>query len=217
MPASLDFWRSLSWPHPVRAMIRIDSTRAVAQGAGDLVAVHSGQANVEQDQVGLEGLSNLQGCWTVVRDLDRLVMQLFQEPHQAVGGVEVIVHDEDALALRGIVGTAVVPGLGLDSRGQRLGQHGEPDEEFAAGARPLALGLDGPSVLLDQGLDQTQADPQAAVRVARMLAGLHEHAEDLLEHRRLDADAGVRDPHEHLGRVRVALDGEGDPPPVGCT
>ena len=63
--------------------------------AGDLVAVHAGQADVEQDEVGAASADQLEGGRAVVGHLD-VLPERAEEDAQAVGVAAVVVDDEDA-------------------------------------------------------------------------------------------------------------------------
>ena len=70
-----------------------------AELAGDLVAVHAGQHDVEEDEPGSEVAGDLEGLAAVVGDLDVVPGEL-EQPGHAPGGVDVVVNDEDPRAGR---------------------------------------------------------------------------------------------------------------------
>src|SRR6185369_11986379 len=81
----------------------------------------------------------------------------------------------------------------------------EADDELAALARPVALRLDPAAVQLDEAAHQRQAEPEAALRTDARALHLGEGLEDLRQHLRGDADAGVA----HPDRPLVALGAHG--------
>ena len=68
-----------------------------AEPAADLVAVHAGHADIEQDELGAEVDRLAQGGRPVVGHADLLPGQL-QQHAQAHGRVNVVVHDQYAVA-----------------------------------------------------------------------------------------------------------------------
>ena len=62
--------------------------------AGDLVAVHAGQADVEQDDVGAVVAGGVDRVAAVVGDADVVALDAEQPGHRA-GGVGVVVDDQD--------------------------------------------------------------------------------------------------------------------------
>src|SRR5262249_42504808 len=62
--------------------------------AGDLVAVHAGQADVEEDEVGPAAADQFEGGRAVVGHLD-ILAERAEEDAQAVGVGAVVVDDED--------------------------------------------------------------------------------------------------------------------------
>ena len=78
-------------------------------------------------------------------------------------------------------------------------RRGEPDGEFRAAARPLAVDPDGPAVQRHEPLDQGQADPQAAAATVERGVGLGEEVEDAGEEIGGDPRAVVADADHRLG------------------
>src|SRR5947207_13189819 len=108
--------------------------------------------------------------------LSHLVPRSLQGLREHLGGIDVVVHDQDAPALMGAARwssalgwTRLLPGGGRQT-----------DDELAAPPRPLAERVDGAAVQLDQAAHQREADPEAALRAIGQLIPLDEQ----LEHRR---------------------------------
>ena len=68
--------------------------RALPKPRGHLEAVHPGQAEVEQDDAGPEGVDELEGRGPVVGGL-HLVTEGGKHPGDAQVGVDVVVDDDD--------------------------------------------------------------------------------------------------------------------------
>ena len=67
--------------------------------AGDLVAVHAGQADIEEDELRPEDPGRLEGRGPVVGRLD-VVAEELEQPDQAACRVHVVVDHEDSRARR---------------------------------------------------------------------------------------------------------------------
>ena len=81
----------------------------------------------------------------------------------------------------------------------RQGRQGrQADDEFAALVGPLATGLDGAAVQLDEAPHQRQADAQAPLRSRDGTVGLGEQVEDVRQQLPFDADAVVANPQHGL-------------------
>ena len=65
-----------------------------AEGGGDLITVEVGQADIEQHDVGSLATSDLDGLITVAGDLD-MVAEAHEPPGHALGGISVVIDDED--------------------------------------------------------------------------------------------------------------------------
>ena len=72
-----------------------------------------------------------------------------------------------------------------------LGRHWQADGHRGAQAQAVAVGGDGPAVLLDQVAGDGQAQAEAAVIPRRAAVGLAEAIEDVGQEVGRDADAGV--------------------------
>jgi hypothetical protein len=70
------------------------------QAAGDLIAIHARQADVEQDQLGPEDASRLQRGRAVERDPRLMPLEAEQHSH-ALGGIRIVVDHQDPQACRG--------------------------------------------------------------------------------------------------------------------
>ena len=174
-----------------------------AAASGDLVAVHAGQADVEQDQVGPTPLDQSpSGRRPVIGHLDVLA-EARGAGRRGCWRSTVVVDHEDAAAWR-------LRGARRRRSGQRpmhrqpsarlgVGRDRQADGELAAPARAVAVGRHRPRVHLHQRADQGQADPQAALATDReRLVGLGEQVEDVGEQLRRDADAVVADADQRL-------------------
>ena len=86
---------------------------------------------------------------------------------------------------------------------------GQPDDELAALAEPVASDLDRALVQRDQLLHQREPDAEAAGRDRACPVGLREHLEDAREHVRGDANARVLEAHDGLLSLDRRLHPEG--------
>ena len=82
------------------------------------------------------------------------MLLLAQQRRERIGGIDVVVHDQNPLGTAGAE----------DDRLRRPGggdlEYRERDDELAPGLRTVALRLDGAAVQLDQAAHQREADPQ---------------------------------------------------------
>src|SRR5581483_962557 len=79
------------------------------------------------------------------------------------------------------------------------GGGGKPDREGGAAPAPLALGLDGAAMKLDEGARDGQAQAEPAGSPRRRAVRLAEAIEDVGEECRFDPLAGVRDDQLDVG------------------
>ena len=84
----------------------------------------------------------------------------------------------------------------------------QADHELRPLAQPVALGLDGPAVHLDEVPHERQADAQPALRPAVGRVRLDEQVEDPGQHLRRDADARVA--HAEHSLTALLFDGQTD-------
>ncbi|MCY1506402.1 hypothetical protein D9M68_406510 [compost metagenome] len=132
----------------------------------------------------------------------------FQQHRQAVGGIAVVVDQQDALCLQHHAGTAA--GCGAARRLHRGGclrhRQRQPQREGAAHARPGAGRGNSAAMQFHQRAAQRQADAQPAMRIGAGAAFLHEHVEDVFQRLRRNAAALV----DHLYQKGTFLDGGDD-------
>src|SRR5205814_9506950 len=108
-----------------------------AGAAGQLVAVHHREADVDEGHVGVEGGGGLEGGGAVVGDGGEVAAG-DQALGEGVGRVAVVVDDEDPAGVGAgdrAEGRGDVPGAGGIRRSQR-----QLDHELAAPAGPVAAG-----------------------------------------------------------------------------
>ena len=142
--------------------------RVAAQPAGELVAIHLRQADVDQGDIERERAGLGDG---LVRSLRRvhLVAVEPQERGEGFARVGVVFDDEDGsgrpLARRAVLYT-----------GQRAWtfQRGQDHGERRAFAGPGAGGADGSAVQLDQALRHGETDAEAALLAREAAIALHE-------------------------------------------
>src|SRR5690606_9366393 len=77
-------------------------------------------------------------------------------------------------------------------------EHRQPNDELAAAAESLAARLDRAAVDLDESLDQSEADPEPALRSLTPGSHLGKHLEDRLQLVGRDADPVVLDRDDDL-------------------
>src|SRR5262249_732111 len=130
-----------------------------SHGAGSLIAVHFRHANVEQCHIGLEGRCSLYGLHAVVGRLD-LVAHHTQHHSEAIGGVAIVVCDQDAELCLATIWLAI--SSSLRARWGWPLHYGVAHDELTALAG-AAVGLDGAAVQLHQAADQGQTDAQASL------------------------------------------------------
>ena len=123
-----------------------------------------------------------------------------EEHRQALGGVAVVVHHQDAEVGGRRRQVAVV------ARGARVGplhDDRQADHEIAALARPAAPGLDASAVHLHEPLRQTQADAQTALRPRQRPLDLREHLEEGRQLVGGNADSCVRHRHHCVAALKL--------------
>ena len=171
--------------------------RQLAKPANDLVPVHRGQPDVEQDHVGRELPRDPQRRRAVVGHADLMPVQAHRLGERR-RGVDVVVDDQHA---------AVVC-----ARGERadfrlrdaLRRAGQEHDEGRTLAGPGAFRAHAAAMQLDEAAHQGEADPEAARRIVLGPGYLHEGLEQALEGLGGNADAGIA--HAHL-ELAVALVG----------
>ena len=114
--------------------------------------------------------------------------------------------------MRDPVPAAVRPGWASGPPLAGLPRQGEPDDELAPLAGPVAPGLDAPAVHLGQLLDDGQADAQAPLRPGQRAVALGEEPEHLRQLLGRDADPVVPDADDDL----LALPPGGEPDPAAA-
>ena len=159
----------------------IGGIRRGAQAARELVAVHVGQADIEQHDLGPFAQGARQAARAVVLDAHQVAVGLEQRGEHLRGVGIVVHHQHPHRTFIGLVRRLPCL-LRLATRQQR-----QADHEFAALVRPLAEGRHPPAMQRHQAFHQRQADAQAALRAVRRALGLREQVEDIGQHLRLDA------------------------------
>ena len=151
---------------------------AAPEPLGDLVAVHAGQADVEQDELGPDARGRPR--WPRGRR-GRLATSWPEQPAGAWPGPAAVSTLSSTTRTRGRPARPRARGR---RRGPAPGRRGLAE----AGSRtvnslplpgPVARGRDAPAVHLDELLDERQADPQAALGAGERAVALGEELEDL--------------------------------------
>ena len=135
--------------------------RLGAQPAGHLVAVHAGQADVEQDHLGrkLARPRRSAAARRAPRDLVAPKLAAASPGCRRRRALSSTTSDARPAAVRdGALGGGAA-GADVASPQQR-----QADDELAALARPSLRGLDAAAVQLDQAAYQREADAEAALR-----------------------------------------------------
>ncbi len=127
-----------------------------SEGRGDGVAVHAGQADVADDGVGVAALGLGDTLEPVDGDADLVAVQP-QQPAKALGGIGVVLDDQDAQADRGPRGDPT--GFLLPTRPPRRGGGGRRTRPRGPRRRCWP---DRAAVQLDDAPDQRQTQAQAA-------------------------------------------------------
>ena len=145
---------------------------------------------------GLKTLATSERRRAVVGGLD-LVAQVAQEIGDALGGVLVVVDDEDALAAR-VRGRLRADGRRGPAGRYHLercpaGRERKLDDELAPLARPVAVRRHLTAVQLDEAAHDRQAETEAALRAVERLRLLEEEVEHPPQHLGGDADPLVAD------------------------
>src|SRR2546428_551143 len=144
----------------------------VAQTLRDFEAVHARHPEIDQGNLGLERARGLEPHGTRVR-YRHSVLLLTERGGQSGCGIYVVV--DDAHALRPAV--AIPRRLLRSFHGNWNFRRGQCDDEFAAGARAVALGCDRTAMQLDEAADQRETDPEAALGAIERCVSLHEEIE----------------------------------------
>ena len=171
----------------------------------DLVAVHAGQADIAEDDFGLEGSSPVEPVGTVVGNLDDMRAE-FEYLAQAVGRVPIVLNDQHPSA------DCLGPGWACARLLARALVERQLDHELRPLAEAFAVRMNLTAMHLHQALDQRQAKPQATLAAIQGCVGLHEGLEQPAEQRRLDANSAVDDPQDGVSLRRGSLGADPDPP-----
>ena len=115
----------------------------------------------------------------------------FKQACQALGGVDVVVDDQDAAGRPARAARRRGPAPGR--RGGPVAGRGRRTTNSLPWPGPSLCGLDRPAVHLDQPPHERQADAQPALRPVERAVRLREQVEHARQHVRRDADAGVAD------------------------
>ena len=190
-----------------------------AEGPGDLVAVHVGQADVHEHHVEAVGADRPQGRRAVVNDLN-LVALVPQD--QSPGSRPIVTLSSTTKIRRPRTWppgrpSAAATGSGSGAAGTSAGSsRGRRTTNSLPRPRPSLWASTAPSVHLDEGADQGQAEAEPSLRAVERAVGLGEQLEDAGEHRGVDPDAVVADAEDDL----VSLDLGREPntaPVLRCT
>ena len=181
----------------------IGEGRFGAEDAGDFVAVEAGQAEVEEQRGGEEFAGGGHGVGAGVGAAHFAVAPL-QEAPERLGGVFVVVHDEDAHGLRqgGAVGRRRGWGGGF-----RLDQERQAHRDGRAGIRTGAFDRDATEVHFDERFHHTEANAEAAQGAVEGAVGLAEKVEDVRQEVGGNTHAVVRDGDHHFTVFVLRPDG----------
>ena len=168
--------------------------RVLPHGPRQIIAVHSGQADIAKHDVGAKRPKLLDSVRPAVGDLD-LMLADFQDLTQTFRRVEVVFDDENPPAdLR----AARVQGGPLRASS---GVEWQPDDKGCAFPEPVTLRLDAAPMHLDQALDQGQSQPQPSLAAIERLIGLHKRLEQTRDRVRCHANPVVDHANQSLTRL----------------
>ena len=174
-----------------------------AEARGDLEAVHTGHAEIDQGNLWLERACGLDPHRTRVRQRHGVMVP--EGGGESGGGIHVVVHDENALR------AVALPGRRLRSlrAGHNVRQR-QTHDELAAGPGAVAFRFDRAPVQLDEAADQRETDPETALRAIERDAPLHEQIEYTRQGVGGDAVAIIANVNVHLFRVGAHHRADGD-------
>ena len=125
------------------------------QAPRHFVAVHSRHAYVQEDNRGHECCGNFQSRRPIMHHLNVMTPDP-EERHEALGGVDAVVHDEDALGRHRRKSLA---GRRRDIRsGGRVVKKRQADRKLAALIASCAFCVDATSMQFHNPMDESQAD-----------------------------------------------------------
>ena len=164
-----------------------------ADPACQFVAVHVGQADVEDAHARRRGGKGVQRGLGAVHHGDRVAIG-FEQHAQHVGRVGIVVHHQHAVRRHHAIALECAPLADGRLRPCQRQAH----REAAALADARAAASDVAAVQLDEAAHQRQAQPQAALRAVRGALGLGKQVKHAGLQLRFDADAVILHMHGHL-------------------
>ena len=174
-PASLDRWRSSSCPQPVRAT----STRSLPHGcfadaAAHLVAVQAraGRCRAAPRRDGAARRLRAPATPSCALCVSWPPSCNSMASDSAPSSLSSTIRMRRPHRRRGVAAAGCGTRLGAS------GQDRQANDELAAAAESVAVGLDRPAVHLHQRLHQRQADAQAVARTLQRRIHLREHVEE---------------------------------------
>ncbi|HSP96210.1 MAG TPA: hypothetical protein VL049_03045, partial [Candidatus Dormibacteraeota bacterium] len=158
--------------------------RLAADASGELVPVHTRQADIDEHDIGPGDAGGRQRGGAVAGHADPQAERLEQH-HQALGRLDVVLDDQHA-GIRRPRRLDRYRRRRLDTQPRR-----QPDDELGAPPDPLAASLDPAAVHLDDLLHQREADAQPAAGAIEGLVGLDEQIEHPRQQVGANADSGI--------------------------
>ena len=166
----------------------------------DLVAVHPGQPEIEEDHIGSESRRLGEGPEPIFADVD-LVPGGLQQPAEAEGIVQVVLDNQDPPSLQRPVraeGRPILEGRGPGTV-DVVGPDGrESNDDLATAVQPVAPRLDRAAVQFDDRFDQRETDSESSTPAHQRCIDLRERIEDVRQKIRGNPDPRVANRHDEV-------------------